>query len=222
VKSNSSSRRDVERLRKLRVAVVADVLDRLGHRNQVMSARMRPLLPDAELLAGPVHTIRAEVISEIKDNPYEVEIAAVDAVPSEAVIVMESGGSDDVGCWGELLCTRARHRGATGVVIDGGVRDLQGLRRIGMPTFATAVSANDSRGRLEAAGWGVPIHCAGVDVGPDDLVLGDPDGVVIVPHAAIAATLDAAEEKTHMEQVAHELLDAGMSVAEVWKRHRVL
>lgn len=187
-----------------------------------MEPRVRPLLADAEFLAGWAHPIRADAVTEIKDNPYEAEIAAVDAVAPDAVIVMDTNNNDGVGCWGELLCTRALHRGAVGVVVDGGVRDIEGLRRLRLPTFATAVSANDSRGRLEAIEFGVPIRCGGVNVGPEDLVLGDPDGVVVIPRSVISETLDAAEEKTQKEDLARSLLNSGVSVAEVWERHRVL
>ena len=211
----------VARLSRLSVAVVADVLDRLGFRSQVMNHRIRPLT-ERHAIAGRAYPVQAVPMSVISDNPYEHEIAAIDAVPSGTVVVIATGGCYDAAIWGELLCTRAAVRGATGAVIDGAVRDLSGLNELNYPTFAAAVSASDSRGRLAVVSYGSPIACAGVSVSSSDLVLGDLDGVVVVPSGAAEDVLVEAEAKRSKEHIAHELLADGASIADVYARHHVL
>jgi 4-hydroxy-4-methyl-2-oxoglutarate aldolase len=102
------------------------------------------------------------------------------------------------------------------------VRDVAALRGLGLPTFAGAVSANDSRGRIAVRQWGEPVSCAGVSVAVGDLVLADADGVVAIPGAIAEETVAAAEEKRDKEELARRLLAEGVSAAEVWQRHGVL
>ena len=212
---------DLARLSRLSVAVVADVLDRLGFRSQVLNHRIRPLT-ERHAFAGRAYPIQAAPTSVIPDNPYEHEIAAIDAVPSGAVVVIATEGCDDAAIWGELLCTRAVARGAVGAVIDGAVRDLAGLNELNFPTFAAAVNPSDARGRLAVVSYGSPIACAGVGVSSSDLVLGDLDGVVVIPRDAAEDVLVEAEAKRSKEHVALELLADGASIADVYARHHVL
>lgn len=209
------------RLGRLTVAVVADVLDRLGLRSQVLAHTVRPVVPPARL-AGRAFPIRATPDGAVLENPYEREIAAVDTVPRGAVVVIATAGCCEAAVWGELLATRALARGAVGAVSDGAVRDLAGLRRLGLPTFAAGVCARDSWGRLLVTGFGEEVVCAGVTVGPGDLVLGDLDGVVVVPAAVASRVLTAAEEKLGKEGSALEELGAGVSVTDVYDRHGIL
>jgi 4-hydroxy-4-methyl-2-oxoglutarate aldolase len=213
--------RPIEQLASLRVALVADVLDRLGFREQVMDSSMRPRTP-TESFAGTAWPVSAEPAGSISDDPYENEIAAVDLVPSGGVLVIAAPDCREVGIWGELLATRARQCGAVGAVIDGGVRDLVDLRLMDFPLFSTSISANDSRGRSSVRSHGEPVRCCGVGVTLGDFVLADPDGVVVVPAHSAAAVIEAAAEKDHRETLAREMLRSGASVADVWERHKVL
>lgn len=173
-------------------------------------------------MAGRAYPIEAVPSSEVRENPYEAEIAAVDAVPAGSVVVATTGDSYDAALWGELLTTRTLARGAVGAVVDGAVRDLVALERLQFPTFAAAVSAKDSAGRLAVVGYGEPVACGGVTVNPGDLVLADCDGVVVIPATAAAEALARAEEKREREQAARGQLEAGASVAEVYERYRIL
>jgi regulator of RNase E activity RraA len=219
--TDTASAHVIARLQGLYVAVVADVLDRLGFRSQVMDHRIRPLTPQ-HAIAGRAYTIQAVATSVIDDNPYEQEIAAVDTVPAGAIVVVATDRCYDAAIWGELLCTRAIARGATGAVIDGAVRDLSGLALLGSPTFGAAVNANDSRGRLNVVSYGCPLNCGGVDVSVSDYVLGDLDGVVVIPGVAADDVLAEAEAKRSKETLARDLLADGASVADVYARHGVL
>jgi regulator of RNase E activity RraA len=213
--------RGVARLGQLSVAVISDILDSLGFNRQVMGPEMRPLAGSLPLMgrAFPIQAVASPVVG---DNPYAEEIAAVDALTEGAVAVVAAAGDCSAALWGELLATRAVARGARGVIVDGAVRDVAGLRDMGFPTFAVGVSAIDARGRLSVAGYGAPVRCGGVLVQPDDAVLGDLDGVVVVPKALVDEVLDRAESKRASELEAQTLLNDGVSVAEVWNRLNVL
>ena len=213
---------EVDRLAALPVSALADVLDRLGHRSQAMEHAVRPLQAGPLSVAGRAFTIAAIASDEILENPYEHELAAVDATPAGAVVVLATGGCLDVAVWGELLTTRMLARGGVGVVTDGGIRDVAGIRRLGVPSFAGAITPRDSFGRALVTGWGEPVTCAGVAVASGDLVRGDEDGVVVVPQALGRDALAAAEEKLGLERLVQDGLARGESAAELYDRYGVL
>jgi regulator of RNase E activity RraA len=211
---------EVARLAALTVSAVADVLDRLGRRSQAMAHDVRPL--GGASVTGRAFTIAAAASDVVLENPYEHELAAVDATPAGAVVVLATGGLLDVAVWGELLTTRMLARGGVGVVTDGGVRDVAGIRRLDVPAFAAAVTPRDSFGRAQVTGWGEPVTCAGVAVSPGDLVRGDEDGVVVVPAELAADALAAAEEKLGLERLVAEGLARGETAADLYDRYGVL
>lgn len=206
----------------LPVAVLADALDRLGYRSQAMHSAIRPVTLAAPII-GPAFTIQAVPHPVLSERPYEKELAAVDAIPAGAVVVFSAGGMNETGIWGELLSTRAQARGGVGAIVDGGVRDLMGMRRLGFPVFATAVHPADSYGRAEVVSFDEPIICGGVAVNPGDLVAADPDGVVVIPAAVADQCIDDANEKLTKEDRARVMLrDDGATVQETYARHGVL
>jgi 4-hydroxy-4-methyl-2-oxoglutarate aldolase len=209
----------IERLARLYTPVVADVLDKLGFRQQVMRADVRPLFPTAKSagFALTVHTVPAREIAPA--HPYAGELAAVDALQKNDVLVVSRS---DWSFWGELLSTAARYRGCTGVVIDGFTRDTQPIIQMGFPVFCRGIHPADSMGRVDVAAHNVPICCADVLVNPGDLVLADYDGVVVIPHAVAEETLQRAEEKVSGENVVRKALEAGMSTAEAFKKYGIL
>ncbi len=211
----------VDRLRALSVAAVADALDRHGFRDQVMHHSIRPLV-GAATVAGRAFTIVAEPSDVLLENPYEHEIDAVDAIPSGAFVVLATGGTCEAAVWGELLATVAARRGAVAAVSDGAVRDIRGLRQLGLPTYAAAVCARDSYGRLLVTGSGSDVVCGGVGVSKGDCVLADDDGVVVVPAELAARALTAAEEKLGLEDVARSALEGGTGLQAMYAEHGVL
>src|SRR3954451_23576939 len=209
----------VERLARLYTPVVADVLDRLGYRDQSLRAEIRPLIPGQTLagFARPVLTIPAPELSPAE--PYKGEMAAVDALGPDDVMVVSTC---DWSFWGELLSTAARFRGCRGVVIDGYTRDTRAIKAMGFPVFCRGIHPADSLGRLDVTAHDVPIHCGGVAVHPLDLVLADDDGVVIIPRAAAEKAIAHAEHKVSGENLVREKLAEGMSVTEAFRRFGVL
>jgi regulator of RNase E activity RraA len=164
-----------------------------------------------------------EVYSVVKgENPYELEIALVDDLKPRDVAVFGCGGSTRIAPWGELLSTAARVRGAAGCLTDGFVRDIRQIRRLSFPVFHGGIAPLDSKGRGKVAEIDVPIRCAGVAVSPGDLVVGDADGVIVVPRAVESVALEKAFAKVRGEDATRAELERGASLAEVFARHQIL
>lgn len=209
----------IDRLARLYTPVVADVLDKLGFRNQCLAPRVRPLWPEASCagFALTVQTVPAR--DAVPERPYAGELAAVDSLQNGDVLVVSESACS---FWGELLSTAARYRGCRGAILDGPTRDSRAIRAMGFPVFHVGFHPADSMGRLDVVAHNVPVACAGVLVYPGDLVLGDHDGVVVVPRAAAADALRLAEEKVSGENRVRDALAAGMTTTEAFKTFGIL
>ncbi len=207
------------RLNLLYSAVVADVLDRIGRRQQVMHTGIAAVAPGSRL-AGRALTVLATPDREIAPkHPYAGEITAVDALRTDDVLVASTCAFS---LWGELLSTAARARGARGVVLDGPTRDTSAIRSMGFPVFCRGTHPADSLGRVHVEAHNVSIVCGGVLVRPGDLVLADDDGVVVVPTDVADQVLTLAEEKVRGENKVRDALAAGMSVADAFQKFGIL
>jgi len=213
------SREWVERLSGLYTPVVADVLDRLGHREQSLRADIRPLFPAARA-AGVARTVRTIPAPEVAPaEPYKGEMAAVDDLrPGDVMVV----SACDASFWGELLSTAARYRDCRGIVIDGYTRDTRAIVAMGFPVFCRGVHPADSLGRIDVAEHDVPIQCGGVLIHPGDLILADEDGIVAIPRAVAEPALTRAEEKVRGENLVRGALAGGMPVTEAFRRYGIL
>ena len=209
--------------RQLYTAVLSDVLDELGFRAQALPPSIRPL-DDTRNMVGVARTGLYREIFEVRagENPYELEIALVDDLKPDDVAVFGCGGSTRIAPWGELLSTAARARGAAGCLTDGFVRDVRQIRQMGFPVFHGGIAPLDSKGRGKVAEIDVPIECGGVRVRPGDLVVGDADGVIVVPRAVEADVLDRAFAKVSGENRTREELERGAKLADVFARHGIL
>lgn len=209
----------VDRLERLYTAVVCDILDSLGYRQQAMHSRIRPLWPEARC-AGFALTVQAVPAREQDPpRPYAGELAAVDALQDGDVLVVSSC---QWSFWGELLSTAARYRGCRGVVLDGPTRDSRAIRAMSFPVFHVGCHPADSRGRVDVVAHNVPITCGEVLVYPGDLVLADHDGVVVVPQGVAEEVLRRAEEKVSGENLVRQALANGMSATEAFARYGIL
>jgi regulator of RNase E activity RraA len=211
----------VDRLAGLYSAVVADTLDRLGLRSQVLAPRIRPLFPEAKLagFAVTVHCMEVDAPPADSAEWYKGELAAVDALQPGDVMVV----STTPGCyWGELLATASSYRGARGIVADAMTRDTLALIEMRFPTFVAGISPEDSLGRIDVDAVGVPIECGGVTVHPGDLLIADHDGVVVVPAGVAEQVVGLAEEKVAGENLVREKLAEGMPVSEAFRTYGVI
>ena len=211
----------LERLARLYPAVVSDCLDRIGYRDQVMKPHIRPLYPEARMagFAMTVHCIEVEALPANPDDYYKGELQAVDSLKAGDVMVVSTCEGS---YWGELLATASRYRGAVGIVADAYTRDTQRLIEMQFPTFVSGISACDSLGRIDIDQVGVPIQCGGVTVKPDDLLLADYDGVVVVPSEVAEEAISRAEEKVSGENLVREKLADGMPVWEAFRTYGVI
>lgn len=209
------------RLSKLYSAVVADVLDALGYRNQTLPAEIRPLTP-ARQVCGRVFPARASVVDKVPAKPYELEIAAVDNMVADDVLVVDVGNDFTCGFWGELLTTACLVKGVRGVVMSACTRDLWKIRELDFPVFGLGYHPADSLGRADILEIGKPIEFGGVKTAQGDFILGDDDGTVIIPQQVIDQALAKAEEKVSGENMVRAELQKGVSIGEVFKKYGIL
>lgn len=202
-------------------AVVADVLDAHGYPRQILGPSVKALT-SADRVAGRVFTLRAEVVDAVPEHPYALEMEAIDAAEKGDVLVVDAGHDETCAFWGELLSTACLAKGVRGVVMTGCCRDLWALRELPFPVFGIGCSPADSKGRLDVVAIREPIVIDGVSASHGDYILGDCDGVVIIPREIAASVIAAAKEKVSGENTVREELAAGVPVGEVFRKHGIL
>lgn len=209
--------------RKLFVAVVSDVLDSLGLRQQAMAPFIRPL-DDSLVMLGRARTGLYREVYHVEPgaNPYELEIALIDDLKPGEVAVLACGRSGRIAPWGELLSTAARARRAAGCVTDGLTRDIRAIRKLRFPVFHGGIGPLDSKGRGQVAAIDVPVEVAGVEVAPGDLVFGDADGVAVIPRRVEGDVLARALDKVKGESRTRAELRRGARLRDVFARHGIL
>ena len=204
-------------------SLLSDVMDGLGHMNNALPPTIRPL-DDASVMVGRARTALFMDVYEVKEgeNPYENEIALIDSLQPDQIPVFSCGKTGRIAPWGELLSTASSVRGAAGALMDGLVRDIRAIRKMGFPVFHGGIGPLDSKGRGKIMQVDVPVECAGVLICPGDLIFGDADGVVVVPQAIEAEVLAAAYEKLKGEKSTLADLQAGISLGAVFAKYGIL
>ena len=205
----------------LYVPVISDSLDSMGYRNQAMAPRIRPLREDFKVV-GRARTVTWIDVYAPDPNPYEVEIAFMDDLKRGDVVVTNTDFALRNAPWGELMSTAASCRGAAGAIIDSCVRDVKKIFETKLPVFAAAISPLDSAGRGRVVSYDEPVECGGVHVETGDLVVGDYDGVVVVPRAVEKPVLERAFDKVTKENVTRSELLQGRTLKEVYAKYGVL
>ncbi len=205
----------------LYTAVVSDSMDQLGIRTQAMREYLRPVHPRCTF-AGWARTISCSDIYHIPEDPYSVEIEAVDSLLPGEVAVVGTQKSVRNAPWGELLSTAAKARGARGAVVDGLVRDVRKIEELGFPVFAAGVKPVDSNGRGIVTAYNVPVECGEVIVNPGDFVFADFDGVVVVPKHSVEEVLQMAADKVTRENSSRKELMEGKYLKDVFEKFGVL
>ena len=207
------------------VAAVCDVLDSLGHRNQAMHHRLRPLLPDIKDcgFVGRARTflwMEADYVNE--EDPYGLEIEAMDSLNPGDVAVHSTDYAGRNAPWGELMSTVAKKNGAVGCVCDSQIRDCVKIIEMGFPVYYTGIRPLDSMGRARLMAYDVPVTCGEVLVNPGELVFADFDGVVVIPKEAEQSVLELTNEKAGKENSSRKDLLEGKSLREVYDKYGVL
>lgn len=205
----------------LYAAVVADVLDSLGYRHQSLAASIRPLTSRPRV-AGRVFSARAETVDAIPEEPYKLEMAAVDALQGGDVLVCDVGDDRSCGFWGELLTTACMYKNVGGVVMSACTRDMWKIKDLDFPVFGIGYHPADSKGRTDIVAIDCPIMIGGVKTKSGDLILGDEDGVVIIPSEVEAETIRLSREKISGENTVRDELANGMPITEAFAKYGIL
>lgn len=206
----------------LYVPIVSDVMDTLGHRNNAMHHRLRPLDPDNCVIVGRARTQRWMETDYVEADAYDLEIEAVDSLTKNDVVVHSTDSANTNAPWGELMSTIAKRNGAVGVICDSMIRDCKKMMEMRFPVFYTGIKPVDSLGRGRMMAYDVPVKCGGVLVRAGDLVYADFDGVVVVPQEIENRVLALAFEKVSKESQSRNDLLNGDTLRVVYDRYGVL
>jgi 4-hydroxy-4-methyl-2-oxoglutarate aldolase len=214
------------RFKALYTAAVYDILEELGQPAQCLDIGIKPLDPDA-VIAGPAFTLGYSFDVRTDDEFTDAEIntfAYFNRIPAGSVVVV-SGPKSQCGYWGELMSTAAKARGAQGVIVDGAMRDGKLVKKISDWTaFCRDLTPIESKGRIRLHIINEPVGVTGslglqVRVAPGDWVIGDMDGVVVVPAHLVDEVLTRAESVSEVETAAREEIRNGAPVNEVFAKY---
>jgi len=206
---------------RLYTAVLADVLDSLGYRNQVMRHDIRPLYPEAKVVGRAATMLGIQAYS-VPEQPYMLELELLDDLKPGEVVVCTVQGERNSSVWGELLSTHSRARGGRGAILDGMTRDAWGIIEMRFPVFAVGLTPADSKGRCEIVSIRKPIEVGGVLVHDGDLVVADQDGCLAVPQPIEDEAIRLAMQKVSDENQVRDLLRRGASIRQVFRDHGIL
>ena len=214
---------------KLNTAVIGDILDTLGLVHQFLSPKIQPLNTDMMLVGMAMPVLEVDVYAMREENahnplmtkPFGMMFEALDDLKPDEVYIA-SGSSPRYALWGELMTTRAMHLGAAGAVLNGYSRDTHGVRKSGFPTFSYGAYAQDQGARGKVLDYRVAIEIDGISVRPGDVVVGDVDGVLIVPQDVASETFRLALEKANTESLVRKAIQNGMSTVEAFERFGVM
>lgn len=206
-------------------ALASDCLDHMNLRNQVLKSDIEMISGEGVML-GYAFPVRVEAVFAAPDVPYVGLLKALDAVGKDQVYVTPSnrnnGGNHPAAFWGELLSTACKHKGVAGALTDGPVRDTTRMQSLGFKVFGVQTSPLDINSRYEVIEHNVPAEIDGVVINPGDLIVGDVDGVVIVPKNAIAEVIARVEEKNSGENLFRNAVRDGMPPSQAFAKYGVL
>ncbi len=204
----------VKTLSGITTATITTILLKKGLRNCWLRGA-RPLEPGQPRLVGRVFTLRFVPAREDLATPasWGAPIstrAAIEAMPAGCIAVVDAMGVTDAGIFGDILCARMQKRGVAALITDGVVRDVAGVLGTRLPVWCQGTAAPASVAGLTFVGWQEPVACGGVAVFPNDVIVVDTDGAVLIPAALLDAVIPAAVEQERLEGWIMTQVDAGL------------
>jgi regulator of RNase E activity RraA len=179
----------IDTLSSVSTATITTVLLKKGLRN-IWVRGSRPLVTGQKRLIGPAFTLRFVPAREDLATPesWSSPIStrtAIEAMPEGCIAIVDAMGITDAGIFGDILCARMVTRGVAALITDGVVRDLEGVLGTGLPVWCNGAAAPPSVAGLTFVGWDQPIGCGGVAIFPNDIIVADRDGAVVIPQALL-------------------------------------
>jgi len=194
---------DLTPLLTVSTATITMVLLKHGLRN-IWLRGTKPLEPGQPRRAGRAFTMRFLPAREDLATPESLASGrstrgAIEEMPAGSMVVVDAMGTLDAGVFGDILCARMKISGVVGMVTDGVVRDVTGVRSSGLPVWCQGTAAPPSVCGLTFVGWQEPVACGGVAIFPDDVIVADDDGAVVIPKALVGAVIAAGAEQERLE-----------------------
>ena len=206
----------IDAYRHVEAASVSDAIEQILHERRYMSHRMQSIFPTK--FAGTALTVKLVKEENHDPNALSGMLKAIDAGGSGSVYVMAVEDGADIAGMGGLMGTAMFSRGFAGAVIDGGVRDLPQLKRIGFPVYSTGPVPSTSVSHYRFEGVNVPLVCDGVKVAPQDIIVADQDGVVVVPRDKAPEILVLAQHLDETEHSMYPFIEKFHSIEEAVKQ----
>jgi regulator of RNase E activity RraA len=204
------------RLMKVSTTNLSDALDKVGLRGAVIG--ILPLFGKPKVV-GRAMTIKITAAGVEKARGH-LGVEAIASAHKGDVIVIDNRGDTHNNCWGEILSCAAKMNGVSGVIIDGAARDVDACEELEFPVLARGVVPITARGRIVQEAFNCPIRIGDVHVRPGDILVGDVNGVVVIPIERIDEVLNEAEQLMDKEERMKKDLLAGLDVLEVDKKYR--
>jgi regulator of RNase E activity RraA len=215
--------------KELFVALVGDVLDKMGYQHQFLPPTIKPLKTDFIIIGRAMPVLEVDVsekeAEESKDplmkKPFGLMFEALDDLKEYEVYIC-TGSSPNYALWGGLMSTRAIKLKAAGAVVHGWSRDTNEILKLNFPTFSYGGFAQDQGPRGKVIAYRIPIEIEGVRINPGDIIYGDRDGVIVVPHNVVEEVFKGAIEKARGEQLVKKALEGGMSAVETFEKYGIM
>lgn len=213
----------------LYTAVVGDVMDKMGFYHQFLPPQIQPL-HDRMVMAGrAMPVLEGDTFSEqypgsanpLLSKPFGLMLEALDDLKTHEIYIC-TGASPTYALWGELMTARANYLGAAGAVVNGYMRDKKGVVDGDFPIFSYGSYAQDQAPRGKVLDFRISIEIGGVSIQPGDIIIGDMDGVCVIPHQVEEEVLKRAIEKARGEKVVKKAIQAGMSAKEAFDKYGIL
>ena len=202
-----------DRYEQVTTAMVNDVLREMNILYQTLPVNILPLREEMKV-AGIAFTLKGSKNLDITDE-MEQRAQMLEAIEPDSICVWDTCGDDESAQWGEIMTMASIKRGCRGAIVDGGIRDTDMVLAQNFPVWCKYRTSNGMMGRFRMIGWQMPIQVGQVQIFPGDILLGDIDGVIVVPRKLAYEVLVRAEEIRDNEVEIKEMVNSGMKPTEV-------